>query len=255
LPAPELTVSAPDDAPISSGDRQHVDCWLRGEAGGKISESELSGRLAIVRKMAPNGFDWLVRNNLTAGSIAVRRGWVADADPGIMATRMRAEWSDPASITRRVATWTSTPESPSEAKFDLLGIRLLGALVSRWAPQNAHLVPDPESVRLDTPGPTRQPTPAQRSDIRADDGVVKVDRPPDDPPGAVTPEFSAAFETKHGRKLGALTPEQLAAVRAPVPGLREIAEREAHKAAVAKLVETVPEQHRPFFAWDAEAPS
>jgi hypothetical protein len=84
-----------------------------------------------------------------------------------------------------------------------------------------------------------------------------------DPPSAVAPaalasridpEVEAAFVKEHGRKPGALTPEQLHKTRMETPGLRAVAEREATMQEQRKLAEEAakaPEKPKPTYraAW------
>lgn len=194
---------APDSASMPPQDRHQVDAWLRAEARG-TSDAELSGRLGVVRQVASAGFDWLVRSNPTAGAIALRRGWIADANPASMGDRMRDEWSDPSGITRRVAALTQETDNPALVIMNAPCVGLLAALVARYAPHHVHLVPDEIELRPIVAGAARQMTQQQRADMRADDGSVRIDPPPD---------RAQQFEAAHGRRAGDLTPEHLAKVR------------------------------------------
>lgn len=217
LPPPSVAAAfSSPEAPISDADRPHVDAWLRAEAN---KTADLGARLAVVRKLAARGFDWLVRNNIRAGEIALHRGWIADADTSTMPERMRTEWDDPAFITRRVADLTAERDDPRLAAVDANSLRFMAGLVARWAPQNLHLIPNEVPKRANAIGAQRTPTPQQQADMRADDGIVT--------PPKITPESPPAARKPHG----ALTPEQLHEVRMNNPALRPFAEQKAARKA------------------------
>lgn len=172
-------------APMPDADRPHVDAWLRAQSVGEAA-ADLAARLAIVRRYAPAGFAWLVANDLTAAAVARRRGWIGDEAPATLETRMRAAWDDRDGVVGKVAGLTARTDDPAHGRVNARWIGVLGAQVAKWAPQHAHLVPGNEP--LDTsPVTARKPTPQQQAATRADDGIVRVDRPPDPPADSAPP--------------------------------------------------------------------
>jgi hypothetical protein len=254
---PGLEIAAPADAPLTPADRNQVDSWLRGVAGGKASDSDLAGRLSIVRKVAPVGFNWLVRNNHTAGAIAARLGWIANEQG-----EAEDDYTDPKAILVSVRNILEPPHP--QANYWLKALR---AAVERKSPHLAGLVPLSVSDTVsgsDVVGPNRQPTQQQRAEMAADAGIVKVDRPSGaSVPGAAPHGFVVRFEAVHGRKPGALSAEQLAAVRENNPALKAVMERQAAEQAVDETETKVePEANpgiggdslRPALSWDDPPP-
>jgi hypothetical protein len=117
-------------ASIPNFDRVNVEIWLTHRAANDLPADGMHGRLAVIRRHAPAGFEWLVRNDLFAAEIAVRHGWSEEATPEAIAREVKRDWEDPeivGSTARRYAG-------------DKRALGLLRGLVAKWAPENLDLI-------------------------------------------------------------------------------------------------------------------
>lgn len=122
------------EAPLTSSDRANVVVWLQARMAGKTSESDLIARLAVVRRYAEAGFQWLVNNDLFAAELAVK------AKFHMPERNFRSDWADRAVVQRAVRLAT-------EPRPDYAALGLLRLVVTKWAPENLDLLPDDGTAR------------------------------------------------------------------------------------------------------------
>jgi hypothetical protein len=194
------------NAVLSGEDRMAVRVWLERDADGSLSQHDLAMRLAVVRRFNEAGFRWLIGHNTRALAIAESSGWVPRET-------VADDFTDPGRILASVRNIVDPPHP--QAGYWLGALR---AAVERNAPHLAELVPL-DLAEIEASGPERRPTAKQAADMRADDGVVKVDRPVDN--------------SLPKRKPGQLSPEQMRALRMADPLLRQVVGRQ--EAAKAKM--------------------
>lgn len=161
-----------DGLDLTPADELMIRFWNETRAGIRplARGVTLQTSLDVMRLTHEHAFNYVIRTDLEAASIAVKAGWAREPQPA-----------------------TRTPEEIAHAER-----------VAREAIQALHAAALPPSAR-DVPGQERKPTPEQHATMAADEGVVRV-------PGQRAPladaTFAERFEAEHGRKLGALTPEQ-----------------------------------------------
>jgi hypothetical protein len=114
----------------------------------------LRGVLSLIRREAPEAFDWLLRHDIDAAAVARVAAWglVADGDH-----RLRLEWGSEATVRRGVGTCFGQHDSgretkPSPQNIDA-ALAMLRAIVGQWGPQNAHLVPASAAAGRDAEAP------------------------------------------------------------------------------------------------------
>jgi hypothetical protein len=249
--------AALEEANLTNSERVHVTIWQRHQTSGDLKGGALKMRLDVLRHHVPKAYHWLVENDLAAAGIAVQAGW---RDP--LQREAADDYTDPQAILASVRNILEPPHP--QANYWLKALR---AAVERKSPHLAGLVPLSVSDTVsgsDVVGPNRQPTPQQRAEMAADAGIVKVDRPSGAPvPGAAPPGLVEQFEAVHGRKPGALSAEQLAAVRENNPALKAVMERQAAEQAVDETeTKAEPEANpgiggdssRPALSWDDPPP-
>lgn len=174
LAAPPVSETLPgaDDFDLTRSDQLMAQFWNETRAGTRplARGVTLHTSLDVMRLTHERAYRYIIKTDPEAEAIAVKAGWVRESQPA-----------------------TRTPEEIAHAER-----------VAREAIQALHAAALPPSAR-DVPGQQRKPTPEQHATMAADEGVVRV-------PGQRAPladaTFAERFEAEHGRKLGALTPEQ-----------------------------------------------
>jgi hypothetical protein len=157
-------------------------------------DRRLTVALDIQRRYNPNVFQWLINNDNELAMIAVRRGWDVPADHDyVAALKTEGEQLTEADMRHSLELLATVPAGP-------LADSLLSMLRTRTKKYAPHLLPlIPASM-----------APAERPRTVAEQQAELARL---DPIAAAAAERVAAWEAQHGRKLGALTPEQLAALR------------------------------------------
>lgn len=219
-----------DQAALTAEDRAAVRLWLEHDLNNSLPARDMVLRLAVVRSKHSPGFDWLMVHNTRACDMASAQGWTPVDREG--------DYADPGRILASVRRIVDPPHP--HARFWLAALR---AAVEHHAPTLVDLVPPvPEALEG---GSDRQPTPQQYADMRADAGIVRVERDPD----------GASIEPPT-RRPGTLTPEQLLAIRLNNPALRAVSERQAAEALRQRLTPAndatpppIPPP-RPAMPWD-----
>jgi hypothetical protein len=98
--------------------------------------------LSLIRREAPEAFDWLLKNDMDAAAVARVAAWGAVTDRD---HRLRVEWSNEASVQRAIATCFGSHDDghdsqPTDAQVNS-ALALLRAIVEQWGPANLHLIP------------------------------------------------------------------------------------------------------------------
>jgi hypothetical protein len=177
-------------APLLGEDRAAAALWMQHATLKTLSETDLIRRLFTLRRYNRAAYLWLIHNHLQAAAIKVKRRW-HDPEDEI------SDWNDPDAILASIRGITD------QAHFMAVSLmNMLRHAVASHAPHNLHLVPEILHTRMaETSDPAATMTP---------------------PPH--TTQARTIFETKQGRKLGALTPEQLKAARMDNPTSRTLVE-------------------------------
>jgi hypothetical protein len=196
------------EAPMENQHRVAAALWVHHWTRQDKSRPEMIQRLAVVRQHHYPGYRWLINNHNEAASIKVRLKWHDPDDE-------QTDWQDEPSVLASVRQVQElAKESVPVAAACLTALR---SAIGRYAPQFLHLLP--ESVI---------PAKPKESDIGL---AAKSTVPPPPPitaaapkPPPPPPDPLAAFEAKHGRPAGSLTPEQLQAAREANPGSKGLAQ-------------------------------
>lgn len=136
---PDKTGLPPEvvNAPLSFTEKVWAASWFRAE-----TEADRIEAMNAMRGYSQNAFAWLINTDLAAGSLAVRKRWLPEAD---RVSRMQIEWGDPDAVLAAVrscrgqhndGSWSEPTSMPH-----FMG--LLRAIVGKWAPQNLALIPEP----------------------------------------------------------------------------------------------------------------
>lgn len=148
---PDDGTSIPRDI-VESGLAKPDQIWLaQFRRSDTRSDADILGTM---RRFAPQAFTWAWDNEPTARRIAISRGWAP-----VTAAGLHADWLDPDVVARAVDTCmgfpSDAPPTWPEPEQIASGLALLRGIVTRWAPDNLHLIPD-------------GPAPSERSGDRAE---------------------------------------------------------------------------------------
>lgn len=136
---PDKTGFPPEvvNAPLTDVEKVWAASWFRA-----TTDEERATAMNTMRAYCQNAFAWLINVDLAAGSLAVRKRWLPDAD---RVSRMQIEWGDPETVEAAVRSCYGRHNdgSQSEASNLMYFMGLLRAIVSKWAPQNLPLIPAP----------------------------------------------------------------------------------------------------------------
>ncbi len=137
--APEDPNDMPADIAASSLSMEDK-IWCRNFRRAAAHERE--NMLSTIRRYSGAAFGWLFAEDVDAFQIARARGW-SPRPIGALAE----EWSRPDTIQRAIDNIMGLNDDgpvrlPTEAEVQA-GLRMLRAIVTKWAPDNLHLIPDP----------------------------------------------------------------------------------------------------------------
>ena len=198
------------DESLSAQDQVFVKTWQNSRAKDfahlKDRDASLRGRMAIsldvLRLRAFKAFAYVCRTDAEAESVARQHGWIVREEP--IDVSERAITRTLIEIDQLAAEGGSFMAACASAK-----LTMLHAAVKVQAPERLHLLPETITARPERP----RSVSAQLAALQGGAGI--------DAAREAVASASVAFEAQHGRKPGALTPEQLTALRsaAGVPDL------------------------------------
>lgn len=200
-----------DDSSLTRENQLQLAVWqkMRLEGFTHITgphEARLKVSLGVLRRHNPRIFAHLCRTDVEIAGLAVRQGWVNEDEGMPMDDRLRADWR---SITReglaRKVAETNKTAAMGHTRLGQQQLDMLRAAIGRYVPEMLSLVPETVTVAETAPG-----------DPLAGLGTL----------GKVAEQVRAgmaqatAQQPPLTRPLGALTPEQLKAMRDADPSVQ-----------------------------------